>query len=539
MRMDQEAKAMFVWVARRKATFALVTTAVSAAVLAGATPADVSRSSASAPVLVYGINSVASNVSPIASGGTVYLNPLGLETLMKLGPNGQPQPNLAQSVGHPTGVTYIYHLRRGVKFWDGNEMTSADVANAINYARFPSFITSAYFTNVKSVKATARYTVTITLKRPDAAWEWTLTQQGFVFEKKFQDQHRATMGNPGTLIEGTGPFKFDSLDPTSGAELSANPNYWGGKVRIKHISVKFFSSDTNAALAFRAGALDVYFPADPHAFQATSGTAVKLAPGISSQYFSMDTQARPWSDVHVRRAVAYALNRKDLIQAATGGIGSPNYTIIPYPLLRTVASKAEVNALIRSLPTYRHNLAEAKKELAKSAYPQGFEAPLYTFTFGTYVQTNQVIVDELAQIGIKLDLTVVPLGQYVQMVYSGGGHQDKYGAMYSRWIPLSPDLGYIPELGLNGKRVTATLQNMAAYSNPKVDRLLIAGDSTADPAKRFAAYSAILRIVAADVPYVPLFAQPNAVVLSNKFKWPSFNAYSSNRLPFLLQLGTN
>src|SRR4029078_2796548 len=133
MRMDQEAKAMFVWVARRKATFALVTTPVSAAVLAGATPADVSRSSASAPVLVYGINSVASNVSPIASGGTVYLNPLGLETLIKLGPNGQPQPNLAQSVGHPTGVTYIYHLRRGVKFWDGNEMTSADVANAINY----------------------------------------------------------------------------------------------------------------------------------------------------------------------------------------------------------------------------------------------------------------------------------------------------------------------------------------------------------------------------------------------------------------------
>ena len=58
----------------------------------------------------------------------------------------------------------------------------------------------------------------------------------------------------------TGPYKIESFDPTTGLELSANPNYWGGKVTVKHISVKFFATDTSMALAFRAGEIDVAFP---------------------------------------------------------------------------------------------------------------------------------------------------------------------------------------------------------------------------------------------------------------------------------------
>src|SRR5207249_1496910 len=128
--------------------------------------------------------------------------------------------NLARSVSRPTSATYDYHLRRGVKFWDGSELTADDVANAINYQRHPSSEgTNGALTSVKSVKALNRYTVRVTLKHPDAGWPYVFTHAGFVWEKRFQDDHRTTFGQPGSLVMGTGPYQIEKLDPTQGAEF--------------------------------------------------------------------------------------------------------------------------------------------------------------------------------------------------------------------------------------------------------------------------------------------------------------------------------
>src|SRR5947208_1258720 len=83
--------------------------------------------------------------------------------LMRFNARGKLIPNLAQSVSHPSAATYVYHLRHGVKFWNGDEMTAADVANSINYQRYPKFQSSSSFVSVKSVKPQGRYTVVITL----------------------------------------------------------------------------------------------------------------------------------------------------------------------------------------------------------------------------------------------------------------------------------------------------------------------------------------------------------------------------------------
>src|SRR5262249_25496414 len=77
-----------------------------------------------------------------ASGHDVYL---WLETLLKLGPSGQVQPDLAQSFSQPGPAVYVFHLRHGVKFWDGNELTAADVANALNFYRYPALTTSVNY----------------------------------------------------------------------------------------------------------------------------------------------------------------------------------------------------------------------------------------------------------------------------------------------------------------------------------------------------------------------------------------------------------
>jgi peptide/nickel transport system substrate-binding protein len=320
-----------------------------------------------------------------------------------------------------------------VKFWDGDPLTASDVAFSLNYLHSPgSEMLPSFSPNVKSVTATGPYTVVVALKQPDATWQYDPTSLG-IFEKKFYEAHKATFGEPGTLIMGSGPWEIDSLDPTTGAQLSANPNWWGGKVDIQQITVKFFYNSTTEALAFRAGALD-FDPliVGPKSFAASSGANILNAPSCTGNSFAMNTQTSGWDDVHVRRAVAYALNRTD-IMAGNGGYATPMYTMITGPELLTIASPAQVSALMASLDLYPYSLTRAKQEMAESAYPHGFE----------------------------------------------------------------------------------------------VDKLLNEGVDNTNRAVRFAAYSALLRMLSTDVPYVPLYLQDASAAISSKFTFPGFNQYST------------
>src|SRR5262249_34649366 len=156
----------------------------------------------------------------------------------------------------------------------------------------------------------------------------------------FQDAHKTTFGQPGTLIIGTGPWEIKSLDPTKGIELSANPHWWGGKVPILHVSIQFFSDEQSLALAFRAGEIDLAPEInDAQGFASTSGAKLVYAPRVWLESFWMPVQDPPWNDIHVRRAVAYALDRQSLIRSKAVP-GTPETTFILPQQLQTIASKA-------------------------------------------------------------------------------------------------------------------------------------------------------------------------------------------------------
>ena len=159
---------------------------------------------------------------------------------------------------------------------------------------------------------------------------------------------------------GTGPWEVDSLDPTTGAKLSANPYWWGGAVPIQNISFQIFANATSEALAFRAGDVDLDpIVVGPKSFAASSGATIEAAPSCLNGMLDMNVHAPGWDDAHVRRTVAYALDRAEIIDAF-GGYAVPDYTLIPVSALGTIASQEQVNALFKSLPLYPYNLAKAK-----------------------------------------------------------------------------------------------------------------------------------------------------------------------------------
>jgi len=515
----------------------LATVVVAATAFAGSSAAWPSgvRSAAVIPLLRVGEAGRIVTLDQSRDSTGVEVTSLSLETLMKITPDGKLQPNLAQSVTQPGPATYVYHLRKGVKFWSGNELTAVDVANSLNYYRFPGSIVGFAFTSVKSILAKDRYTVVVTLKHRDAGWKFVPAQYPtMIFEKKFQDEHKQTFGQPGTLIMGTGPWRVVSLDPTRGVELEANPRWWGGQVPIKHISFRYFADENGIALALRGGQIDVApMVSSPGSFAATSGTKVHSVPSCQAAFLGLGVNTPPWNDTHVRRAVAYAINRQDLATAA-GGFVTPLTSFIPPSQLALLGTKAKVTAALKGVPNYRFNLAKARQELAQSKYPNGFSAKTTyprDYFFVNFSNINQAIAAQLGRIGIKLELDPIPLSQYFGLF----GPKDGVGLNFMCWGCLSPDPSWYPGLILGSVNVPAGRFNYAAYAPPAVDTLIAEGRNSTNSAKRLQTYTQIMKRVATDLPYVPLFVKNTAYGISPKYAWPSYvSTYYSNGTPWAL-----
>jgi peptide/nickel transport system substrate-binding protein len=486
----------------------------------GTTSANTAAAGGVIPLLRVGTTFSEATLDVTKNTGASIIDNLSLETLLTLGPNAQLEPSLATSVTQPNPVTYVYHLRHGVKFWNGDPLTATDVAYSLNYVRAPGSQAAYVFPPVKSITADGPYTVVVTLPGPDPAWKYTpaLTFTG-IFEAKFAEEHKNTFGKPGTLIMGSGPWEVDSLDPTSGAELSANPHWWGGKVPIKNISVKVYSSETSLALAFRAGEVDLAPEiVDARSFASTSGVTLLSTPSCQDGFLTMNTQTPPWNNIDVRRAVAYALNRSDII-AAEGGYATPLYTFIPPAALETVASKAQVGQLLDSVNLYPYNLAKAKQEMAQSPYPHGVSATLQVYEFDNLTNVAQVEAAELAKIGINVSIKAVTLASAEA---TGTGPAGKRPT--SAWSGgcIDPDVsGY--DFYLGSSNTQAGEWNEADWAPPAVDSMLTQGTTNDNPAVRFQAFSGIVKQMAADVPYVPLYLHEVSIALSSKFTDPGYN----------------
>jgi peptide/nickel transport system substrate-binding protein len=453
------------------------------------------------------------------AGASSDVTNLALEPLVSLNAQRRVIPWLAQSWRIPNKGTIIFSLRKGVKFWDGRELTADDVANAINYYRFPQSKVAVQYVFIREVRASGRYTVVMTLKKPDPYALTKLATAGSgIFEKRFQQQHGADMGKPGVLTMGTGPWMFQSFDPTSGVEFTANPHYWRGTVPFRHISYKFIANEQTEALAVRAGQVDaVAYVTDPVSFAATAGVKPVTVPDCIVPFFAMNTKQGPWADIHARRAAAYAINKSDIIAAVGPLASTPSQTYIARQLLATSAPPAAVDHLLKSLPQYPFNLAKARAELAQSKTPNGFTVELHVLNYGGFPQATQVIADNLAKIGIKLKLSSIDIGEWANEYYAFPKPDDFY-----TYLTCVPDpLGTIL-YGLVSKQAKAGGLNLSQYTNPKLDALVGAAESQYSETKRFALYGQILKILADDLPVIPLYNGSASYWVSSKFTWRGY-----------------
>ncbi|MDR0386665.1 MAG: ABC transporter substrate-binding protein, partial [Treponema sp.] len=410
------------------------------------------------------------NASNTADGRSILFNVF--EGLVKPDTSGGLEPALAESYAvEQDGLVYVFTLRRGVKFHDGSEVSPEDVEFSLKTAMETQF---AGLDRIEAVEITGDGKVRIVLKSPDVEYLTNLTV-GIVPRNNAGRERRAI---------GTGPFIIESYAPQQSLVLVKNPHYW--KKGLPHLDkvTYVFTADSDALLlALQGGAVDagtitgsLLEQLNPNAFTFVPD------PSNSVQLLALNNAIPPLDDVRVRLALNYAVDRQEIIDAAFYGHGEPSGSALIPGLSRYYEP-----SLKNPYPT---DIARAKSLLADAGYEQGFPLEITVpSNYTMHVDTAQVIVNQLAKIGIAATIKLVDWPAWLSGVYQGR----RYEATV-----ISVDSPTISPRGFLARYHSADRSNFVNFSSPAYDRVYDAVLTETGEQERIALYKEAQRILSGE-----------------------------------------
>ena len=418
--------------------------------------------------------------------------------------------DLAESWTQPNDTTYVFKLRKGVRFHpkppvNGRELTAEDVKyTAERLLTEKGSTNAAMFRSIDRVEVVDRHTVKFVLKEPFA---WFLDMvaapmaMGIIAREcveKFGDLKKAE------AVVGTGPWMLDSYKPNVSIVLVRNPSYFvPGLPHIDRVELYVDEDNASRMAAFLAGKYDLGWEF-PGAINRSDWVQIKdtlkqRRPRLQTVEFPsnvvndlfMRTDQKPWSDVRVRQAVSLAIDRKGLIDSALEGVG-----VVNPPVAAALADWAlPVDKLGEGAKYYRHDPAEAKRLLTAAGYPNGFPASVCFATYGStlLVDTMELVLKQLKDVGIDAKLDQREYGAYQATCRVGNFPSLGFG-------PLTPFLE--PDNFLFGQYYTGEIRNRSHVKDPVLDDLLVRQRRALDVSKRREVIHEIQRHLAKQQYYV-------------------------------------
>lgn len=442
----------------------------------------------------------------------------------KVGPSVTPgtfqvEPDLAESWTQTNETTYVFKLRRGVKWQpkppvNGREFTADDVLYTVNRFLTNKGNANAYLLkSVDKVEAVDTYTVKFTLKEP-YAWFLDILASPMVVGmvakecvEKFGD-----LKKPESFI-GTGPWMLDGYRPNQGTTLVRNPNYYtAGLPYIDRVEIAVDEDNASRISSFLAGKYDVGWE-NPGAINRTDwvqikDNAMKRRPGLKTAEFpanvmshiSMRTDQKPFSDVRVRHAISHAIDRQGILDATAEGVGVFN-AAVPSALKDWALP---VNQLGEGAKYFKYDPAEAKRLLTAAGYPNGFAGSVCFTTYGSTVLVDamQIVLKNLKDVGIEGKLEQKEYGAYITSCFYGKFDSMTYG-------PQTPFPE--PDSFLYGQYYPGEPRNQSHVNDPVLADMLVRQRRTFDVAKRREIIHEIQRYIAKQQFYV---TTPSAIYVA-------------------------
>ena len=400
------------------------------------------------------------------------------------------------------GLTYTFKLRQGVKFSNGQPMTSADVKFSIDDARAQSKGWGYLDAAIKNITAPDPSTVVFHLKRQ---WAPFLADIGLfangIIPKNFAGQTRAAFYKHPI---GTGPFMWDKRTVGQSVTFKRNPFYWQkGKPYLDSVTWTFVTDENTRELQLRGGQIQIdEFPPfnSISKLQSTSGVTMSLFPSTRTDYLDINESYAPLADVHVRRAISLAIDRNAIIKSVLFGHGTPANSFLP----------PQVPFYDAKTPGLQYNIAQAKAEMAKSKFPKGFKVTLLVGA-GAQVETamGQILQQSLKQLGI--DVTFHQEDTSTEFNDIG---KRKYQLGFSYWTMDIADPDELVTFAIDPAGGASSFYT--GYDNPAVVKLSHEAQVQPDPAKRTTLYSQLAKQAANDAFLGFLYYSPYRWAYSTK-----------------------
>ena len=446
---------------------------------------------------------VSFNPAITSSGQTHPVTGQIFNGLIRLDRYFRARPDLARTWNvSKDGRTYTFNLAPNVRWHDGRAFTSADVKftyEEVLLKLHPRTRTLADV--VERISTPSRNVVVFRLKTRYAPFlSWLDEDNGAILPKHVYEGTDPLRNPANQQPIGTGPFKFESYKSGDRTVLVRYPAYFKpGLPRIDRLIFRIMGS-TQATQAFEAGEVDVHmFPSGPDAqrFLNRSGVTVtergregsaRVVPLI------LNTKRSPFDDVRARRAIAYSLDTDFIARTAYAGVlkaaRSPLTRFIPW-------------AYTSKVQQYRHDPGRANAILDEIGLRRGaggvrFRTSLI-FDAG-FARHAELIKAQLGEVGIVVDLRLMEMNSWVQRLYI----QKDFDMGYTNYThPPDPDVGW-KRIYLCSNIVAAPFTNGASYCNQEVDRLFDQAARELDERKRGDIYKRLQRILASDLPVIPL-----------------------------------
>ena len=414
------------------------------------------------------------------------------------------KPALAERWEIPDPLTYVFHLHPAVKFHDGRALTSRDVKwtfDSLLQGKIRSTRAAAY-RFVDRIDAPDDSTVVFHLKEPFAALLWNLSDgaMGIVPYGSSEEMSQHPIGS--------GPFRFVSAQQDKEVVVERNNDYWGAKTRVRRVRFAIVPDTTTRALELQKGSADIASNALTFdmvlALAKDSHLEVQRAPGTVLAYLALNVRDPILKDARVRRALAYAIDRRPLIQYLGRGFVRPADSVLPP---ESWAYNAEV-------PRYDYSPERARHLLDEAGYPAvngaRFHLTMKTSTEESTRLLAAVLQQQLHEVQIALDIRSFEFATFFSDVTKGQFQ------MYSlRWIGGNEDPD-IFEYAFHSDKFTPHGANRSFYSNPRLDALIDQARKELDQNTRKQLYAEVQQILAEDLPYINLWYFDNVVVHSRR-----------------------
>lgn len=424
------------------------------------------------------------------------------------------------------GKTYTFTLRANAKFHNGRQVTADDVKWSFERCADPKIaspVADAYFSDIEGF--TDKFTgkaaevsgirvvdpahVAITLKAPSRLFLGKLTYISSAVLPKESFSADAEQTDVAKMV-GSGPFKFKSYQPDQLVVLEAFKEYHSGAPKLQTIERLVLKDAVTRLNKFKSGEVDLV-QLERQDVEGLSRdekykSQLQFFARPSIYYVGMNQlMYPPFKDVRVRQAFAKAIDKTKIVQEVLGGINTVANSIVPPGIPGGDRKEAK---------SHQYNVGEAKKLLAAAGFPDGKGLPTLTLTYRDEKPDLRIVAEAVANqiknnLGVTVKLQPMEWGAYLTKF-----NEKKQTFYHMRWAADYLD----PENFLSHMLATWGPENKLGYNNPAFDQLCQQADAELDMDKAVSLYAQAEDIVLNDAPWVPIYFQRDAELISPRVK---------------------